>query len=136
MKDMKMEKQAVIDNLMFVSPFTRDLLKMHLPHITNPEFIEELEKTCKSLVMNRLNEYNKLMEDMKERSIRAESLIERIQHYFSYAEHKNSPKMRFNMKEYQHGMSRLSDEEKSKVEKWLADNGGLDKYVFSVYNAG
>ena len=41
--------------------------------------------------------------------------------------------MRFTKAEYQEGMSRLCEEEQSKVEQWLAENGGYDKYVFNGF---
>lgn len=135
MKGIEMEKQTLVNSLVFVSPLTRDVLRLHCPEIANPELFEELELYCKNLVLTRIENHRRVVEDAKARGVTAENLIQRIKHYFSYAEQKQTPKMRFTKKEYEEGMSRLSDEEKVKVEKWLEDNGGLDKYVFSGYNA-
>lgn len=135
-KDLKLEKQVLVNSLLFVSPFTRDLLKLHFSEIANPELFEELENQCKNLVLTKIDEYNRVAEAARARSKTAESVIGRIEHYFIYSQHKQSPKMRFTIKEYDHAMSLLDDIEKKKVEKWLEDNGGLDKYVFSGYTAG
>ena len=132
----EMEKKSVVNSLVFISSFTRDVLRLHCPEIANPELFEELELYCKNLVLTRIENHRRVVEDAKARGVTAENLIQRIKHYFSYAELKQTPKMRFTKKEYEEGMSRLSDEEKVKVEKWLEDNGGLDKYIFSGYNAG
>ena len=131
----EMEKKSVVNSLVFISSFTRDVLRLHCPEIANPELFEELELYCKNLVLTRIENHRRVVEDAKARGVTAENLIQRIKHYFSYAELKQAPKMRFTKKEYEEGMSRLSDEEKVKVEKWLEDNGGLDKYIFSGYNA-
>ena len=136
MKVIKTEKQNVVNSLVFVSPHVKDVLKLHCPEIANPELFEELELYCKNLVLTRIEKHRRVVEDAKARGVTAENLIQRVKHYFSYAEQKQTPKMRFTKKEYEDGMSRLSDEEKVKVEKWLEDNGGLDKYIFSGYNAG
>ena len=136
MKVIKTEKQNVVNSLVFVSPHVKDVLKLQCPEIANPELFEELELYCKNLVLTRIEKHRRVVEDAKARSATAENLIQRVKHYFSYAELKQAPKMRFTKKEYEDGMSRLSDEEKVKVEKWLEDNGGLDKYIFSGYNAG
>lgn len=136
MKAIKTEKQTLVNSLVFVSPLTRDVLKIHCPEIANPELFEEIENFCKNFVLARIENHRKVMEDANVRGTTADNLIQRIKHYFSYAELKQTPKMRFTKKEYEEGMSRLSDEEKVKVEKWLEDNGGLDKYIFSGYNAG
>ena len=136
-KDTKLEKQkALINGFMFVSPLTRDLMRLHCTEIANQETFDELENLCKNYILTKMHGYNKLLEEAGEKSRTSENVIQRIQHYLWYAEHKQSPKMRMTKKEYEHAMSRLSDQEKSKVDSWVADNGGLDKYMFSVYNAG
>lgn len=137
MKDTKLEKQtALINGFMFVSPLTRDLMRLHCTEIANQETFEELENLCKNYLLTKIRSYNKMLKEAGEKSRTAESMIQRIRHYHDYAEHKQSPKMRLTKKEYDYGMNRLNDEERLKVEQWIDGNGGFDKYVFSGYNAG
>jgi CRISPR/Cas system CSM-associated protein Csm2 small subunit len=109
------------------------LLKLHCIEIAKPELFEELEKQCKNIVLNKIYEYNRNLEESRVRSKTAEAVIERIKYFFAYAQHKQSLKMRFTLKEYEHAISLIDDVEKKKVEKWLDDNGGFDKYVLSGY---
>lgn len=136
MKGIEMEKQTLVNSLLFISPFTRDVLKNHCAEVASPELFEELELYCKNVVLTRIEKHRKIVEETKARGATADNLVQRIKHYFSYAELKQMPKMRFTKKEYDQAIEKLNDEEKSKVEKWLEDNGGLDKYIFSGYNAG
>jgi flagellar motility protein MotE (MotC chaperone) len=89
---------------------------------------------CKEHVLTKIRENDRVMKEARERAATAENVVQRILHYYSYAEHKKSPKMRFTIKEYNHALSLLSDEEKAKLESWLDLNGGLDKYVVVGHN--
>lgn len=134
MKGIEMEKQTLVNSLLFISPFTRDVLKNHCAEVASPELFEELELYCKNAVLTRIEKHRKIVEETKARGATADNLIQRIKHYFSYAESKQMPKMRFTIKEYNQSMSLLNDEEKAKVENWLELNGGLDKYVVAGHN--
>jgi hypothetical protein len=130
---LSLENYVLADSFSFISPHNKDLLKLHCIEIAKPELFEELEKQCKNIVLNKIYEYNRNLEESRVRSKTAEAVIERIKYFFAYAQHKQSLKMRFTLKEYEHAISLIDDVEKKKVEKWLDDNGGFDKYVLSGY---
>lgn len=131
-----MDKQAFIDNFSFISAYTKDVLLLHYTEIATNELFAELESSCKNIVLTKLSEYNKAAEKTMVKSRASECLIQRIKYYYDYSQYKHSPKMRFTLKEYEQSLSLLSEEEKKKVQIWLEENGGFDKYVFGGYTAG
>ena len=125
----------VLSNTQFISSYARDVLKRHIPHICDDQLFSELEDMCKIHLQKRMREYQAMMNEKEILSKTAKSVIERIDGYFTYSLVKNNHKMRLTRKEYDYMMNRLSETEKLMVEKWLEDNGGLDKYIFSGYAA-
>jgi len=125
----------VLNNTHFISSYARDVLKSHMPHVCDDQLFRELEDMCKFHVQKRMRDYNIMLQKKAELSKTAESVIERIENYFNYSLHKNNHKMRLTRKEYEYSMGRLEVAERMAVEKWLDDNGGLDKYIFSGYTA-
>lgn len=133
-RDMMKDAENLINHFMFVSPYTRDLLKMHYTNVANEQLFEDLERMCKEFLLTKIQENDRLMKEAREKAATADNVVQRLLHYFSYAELKKSPKMRLTTKEYNQSMSLLNDEEKVKVENWLELNGGLDKYVVAGHN--
>lgn len=82
-----------------------------------------------------MREYETMMADKARYSKTADSAIERIEAYFKYSLIKNNHKMRLTKKEYDYMMGRLEEADKQVVERWLEENGGFDKYIFSGYAA-
>ena len=125
----------VLNNTQFISSYARDVLKRHIPHICDDQMFDELEDMCKIHLQKRMREYQTMMSEKEVLSKTAKNVIERIDGYFTYSLMKNNHKMRLTRKEYDYMMDRLSESEKLTVEKWLEDNGGLDKYIMVGYNA-
>lgn len=125
----------VLNNTNFISSLARDVMKQHLGHICNDQLFNELEDMCKIHIQKRMREYESMMIDKERQSKTADSVIERIDGYFKYSLVKNNHKMRLTKKEYEYMMSRLNETDRLAVEKWMADNGGFDKYIFSGYAA-
>ena len=135
-KDYKMENSnLILNNTHFISSVARDVLSRHFPHLCDEQMFKELEDICRIHVQKRMREYQAMMNEKEALSKTAKSVIERIDGYFTYSLVKNNHKMRLTRKEYDYMMNRLSETEKLMVEKWLEDNGGLDKYIFSGYAA-
>ena len=114
----------------FISIHTKSVLKTHYGSVCNEELFAQLETLCRDYVINKFEKYEAMLEQSKAKSSTADVLIWRIQHYYDYAMHKQSPKMRFTKKEYDEGMTRLSEKEQEKVNQWLTDNGGYGKFIF------
>lgn len=123
----------VLNNTNFISSLARDVMKQHLSHICDDQLFNELEDMCKIHIQKRMREYETMMADKARQSKTADAVIQRIDEYFSYSLIKNNHKMRLTKKEYDYMMGRLEEDDKLIVEKWLEDNGGFDKYVFSGY---
>jgi hypothetical protein len=124
----------LIENIKFISPYTRDVLKSHYPEFCKTDLFDELEKLCRETVMSRYNSVIFAQQEAKERMPSAENVIFRIEHYYDYSLMKGS-KMRFTKKELDQAMETLNPEEQEKVLKWMNDNGGFDKYIHVGYNA-
>mgnify|MGYP003331721504 FL=1 len=125
----------ILNNTHFISSTAREVLSRHLPHLCDEQMFNELEDMCRIHVQKRMREYQAMMNEKEVISKTAKNVIERIDGYFNYSLVKNNHKMRLTRKEYDYMMNRLSETEKLMVEKWLEDNGGLDKYIFSGYAA-
>ena len=125
---------SIIDDIDFLSIHTKDVLKNHCGAVCNAELFAELESICREHVNKKVEAYLQRLQEAKRRGILAETLINRIQHYYNYAMHKQSPKMRFTKKEYEEALSRLCEEEQNKVTDWLNNNGGYDKYIFQQWS--
>ena len=124
---------SLIDNVNFISIHTKDVLRNHCGSVCNQELFDELEAICREHVNNKVNKYLQNYEKNKSEAAKAETLIGRICHYYGYATHKQSLKMRFTKKELEEGLSRLSEVEQKKVMQWLTDNGGYDKFIFQQW---
>ena len=127
---MQSQKFEIVDHVSYVSGYAKEVLKNHCGSVCNEELFQQLETMCRDYVKKRVSDYSLMLEERKEKANVAETLIWRIQHYYNYAAHKQSLKMRFTKKEYDEGMSRLSQAEQEKVTQWLTDNGGYDKFIF------
>ena len=88
---------------------------------------------CQNFLLERKKQYDLFIEENKKKKPSADTLIWRIQHYYSYAMLKESLKMRFTKKEYEEAVGRLEEEEKQKVVQWLEEHGGYDKYIFNGF---
>jgi hypothetical protein len=119
-----------LEETMLISSYTKSVLKNRY-HFCNDQTLQELEQMCQNFLLERKKQYDLFIEENKKKKPSADTLIWRIQHYYSYATLKESPKMRFTKKEYDEGLSILDEEEQQKVEKWLDDNGGKDKFIFA-----
>lgn len=125
--------KLVLDNVNYISTHTKDILKMHCGSICNDSLFAELEQMCKSYVLDKFHNQEALIEQTKNNQFKSETLIQRINHYYSYSQIKASPKMRFTKKEYDDSMSKLNETEQNKVKQWLEENGGYDKYIFQQW---
>lgn len=123
-----------LEEMTFISSFTKSVLKNRY-HFCNDQTLQELEQMCHNFLLERKKQYDLFVEENKKKKPSADTLVWRIQHYYSYAMLKDSPKMRLTKKEYDEGLSVLDEEEKQKVEQWLVDNGGYDKYIFCGFGA-
>jgi hypothetical protein len=125
--------KLVLENVKYISIHTKDVLKIHCGSICNDSLFDELEALCKQHVQQKIEKYENALAESAKQSVKADSLIEKIEHYMTYSLMKNNHKMRLTRKEYDYGMNRLDEAEKHKVEKWLDNNGGFEKYIFSGY---
>jgi len=117
------------NQIQFISGFTKTVLENRF-HFCSKEMFQHMEEMCLAYFLEKKQKHEELLEHQKNRKPLAEDVIQRIQHYYYYSSHKQLPKMRFTKKEYEADMQHLDEEEKQKVEQWLVDNGGYDKYIF------
>lgn len=123
-------KEQIINTLTFLSPATKDYLRIFCPQLASDEFFQSVEVECKRLVLTRIKEHDNMLSSTAEENKKAKALIERIKYFHSYSLHKGA-RMRFTKNEFDYGMNRLEEEEQKKVIQWLEDNGGIDKYILT-----
>lgn len=128
-----MINRQILDNVSFISLHTKDILKRHYYAVVNDELFNELERLCRERVVKAFDSYDTCVEANKGARTKASNLIHRIKHYYEYSIYKESPKMRFTKNEYESSIQVLSQEEKDTVIRWMEENGGYDKYIFSGF---
>ena len=100
----------VLNKIDFISTLAADVMKRNYALVSTSELFDELNELCRNHVQQKLVEEQKRAEKAVAYSKTAQSVIERIDHYFSYSLVKNNHKMRMTSKEYHYMMDRLKTE--------------------------
>lgn len=112
----------------FLSGYAKIILEQNHP-FCNKDILQQMENMCEEFFLKKKEEY----ESRVAYKPSADTVIQRIRHYYGYAMNKESPKMRFTKKEYEEAVGRLDEEEKQKIVQWLEEHGGYDKYIFNGF---
>ena len=123
-------------NSNMIDPFHKQQLEKAYELLLNDNNLSEIENLIHDYLSGLVEKDNQRKAELAVKIRTAEHVIEKIQQYVAYAEHKASPKMRLTRKEFDYSMSLLDLDEGNKVMEWIKDNGGFESVLAPEWGNG
>ena len=123
-------------NSNMIDPFYKQQLEKAYELLLNDNNLSEIENPIHDYLSGLVEKDNQRKAELAVKIRTAEHVIEKIQQYIAYAEHKASPKMRLTRKEFDYSMSLLDLDEGNKVMEWINANGGFESVLAPEWGNG